>query len=93
LTGIVPKLDFPFHEGVFLKLEHIEERWWCGYEPYTFVDIPRAEHPEEAVQLASTNDAPDALNIPFGRRGGDPAGDWRRDALGTEVQQTLGSNC
>ena len=40
LTGSVPKLGFPYQEGVFLKLDHIDERWWCGFEPYTFGDVP-----------------------------------------------------
>ncbi|MCM2342187.1 SIR2 family protein [Rhodoferax sp.] len=79
LTGNVPKLDFPFHEGVFLKLEQIEERWWCSFEPYTFVDIPRPEQPGHAKQLESPGADHDALGLPFERRGGDPAGDWRRE--------------
>jgi hypothetical protein len=79
LTGSVPKLDFPFHEGVFLKLEQIEERWWCGFEPYTFVDIPRPAQPERAMQFEPPSAEQDALGVPLGRQGGDPAGDWRRE--------------
>lgn len=79
LTGNVPKLDFPFHEGVFLKLEQIEERWWCGFEPYTFVDIPRPEQPAQAMQFEPGSAEHDALGMPFERRAGDPAGDWRRE--------------
>lgn len=79
LTGNVPKLDSPFHEGVFLKLEKIEERWWCGFEPYTFVDIPRPEQPAQATQFEPGSAEHDALGVPFERRGGDPAGDWRRE--------------
>lgn len=79
LTGNVPKLDFPFHEGVFLKLERIEERWWCGFEPYTFVDIPRPEQLERTALLEPSSSEYDALGVPLERRGGDPAGDWRRE--------------
>lgn len=78
LTGSVPKLGCPFYEGVFLKLEQIQERWWCGFEPYTFVDIPREAQPEQA-QGAPTSVEHDALGVPQERRGGDPAGDWRRE--------------
>lgn len=78
LTGSVPKLGCPFHEGVFLKLEQIQERWWCGFEPYTFVDIPREAQPEQA-QGAPASVEHDALGVPQERRGGDPAGDWRRE--------------
>jgi hypothetical protein len=79
LTGTVPKLGFPFHEGVFLKLEQIAERWWCGFEPYTFVDIPRPEQSEQAMRLEAANTEHDPLSVPLERRGGDPAGDWRRE--------------
>lgn len=74
LTGSVPKLGFPFQEGIFLKLEQIESRWWCAFEPYTFVDIPRLEHIEsESAERGS------ALEMAPERREGDPAGDWRRE--------------
>ena len=78
LTGSVPKIGCPFHEGVFLKLEQIQERWWCGFEPYTFVDIPRAAQTEQA-QGAPASVEHDALGVPQERREGDPAGDWRRE--------------
>lgn len=78
LTGQIDKLLFPFQEGVFLKLEQIEERWWCGFEPYTFVDIPRETQPEQSL-ASSSNAEPDALGVPQERRAGDPAGDWRRE--------------
>lgn len=78
LTGNVDKLGFPFQEGVFLKLEQIEQRWWCGFEPYTFVDIPRQSQPEQS-QVAPTSAEHDALGVPQERRAGDPAGDWRRE--------------
>lgn len=85
LTGRVPKLDFPFHEGVFLKLEQIEDRWWCGFEPYTFVDVPREQldqtPPTEAASVQ------EALGVQYGRRGGDPAGDWRRERWATKYNK------
>ena len=43
LTGTVPALGLPFQEGVFLKLDHVGGRWWCGFEPFTFVHIPRSK--------------------------------------------------
>lgn len=86
LVGNVLKLEFPYQEGVFLKLEQIEERWWCGFEPYTFVDIPR-EHFEQSAPMAPSNGSPDALGMPFERRGGDPAGDWRRERWATKYNK------
>ncbi|MDH6165548.1 hypothetical protein M2282_000676 [Variovorax boronicumulans] len=85
LTGQVQKLGFPFHEGVYLKLEQIEDRWWCGFEPYTFVDVPR-----EQLDQAPTGEAAsvqEALGVQYGRRGGDPAGDWRREHWATKYNK------
>lgn len=73
LTGLVPKLGYLYQEGVFLKLEHIENRWWCGFEPFTFVEVPR-----EQPTVKSVKDRDD-LGYPTLSRGGDPAGDWRRE--------------
>jgi hypothetical protein len=72
LTGTVPGLGFQFQEGVFLKLDLVDGRWWCGFEPYTFVHVPRreegnSEHADADPMGARTD------------RGGDPAGDWRRE--------------
>lgn len=90
LVGTVPKLDFPFHEGVDVKLELIEDRWWCGFEPYTFVDIPR-EHNEQAAPAKAPSAEQDALEMPSGRRGGDPAGDWRRERWATKYNKQWGA--
>jgi hypothetical protein len=78
LTGHVPKLGFPFREGILLKLESIEGRWWCAFEPYTFVDIPRP-HREGAPDQIDPAHQMDSLEQASERRGGDPAGDWRRE--------------
>lgn len=78
LTGTVPGLGFPFQEGLFLKLDYIEGRWWCGFEPYTFVRIPRSNF----VRESGSNEPNGADEDPMGARpdrGGDPAGDWRRE--------------
>jgi hypothetical protein len=79
LTGTVPGLDFPFQEGIFLKLEQIEDRWWCGFEPYTFVDVPKEPRSEHSMPANAAHGEHAALGVPQERRGGDPAGDWRRE--------------
>lgn len=73
LTGTVPKLDYPYQEGIFLKLEQIEDRWWCGFEPYTFVSVPRRHSSE------SDGEDGQGAGRPQVARAGDPAGDWRRE--------------
>lgn len=79
LTGVVPKLGFPFQEGVQLKLDQVDGRWWCGFEPYTFVQLPRRDiAAENAVEDSSPNQQQDPLGA-HAERGGDPAADWRRE--------------
>ncbi|WP_275172125.1 SIR2 family protein [Bradyrhizobium sp. CSS354] len=78
LTGTVPKLGFPYQEGVFLKLDQVDGRWWCGFEPFTFVQIPKqnlrlSDDPGDPSALD-----PDPIGAPPDRRG-DPVGDWRRE--------------
>lgn len=90
LVGRVPKLNLPYHEGTFVKLEKIEDRWWCGFEPYTFVDIPR-EHGEPSAPVGAAAVEQDALGIPLERRGGDPAGDWRREQWATKYNKQWGA--
>lgn len=76
LTGKVPKLGFPFQEGITVKLEQFDNRWWCGFEPYTFVEIPRPDATDAATPDQPAN--ADPIGARF-ERGGDLAGDWRRE--------------
>lgn len=78
LTGTVSGPGFPFQEGVFLKLDMVDGRWWCGFEPYTFVDIPRPEEPQNGDPEHAVSSNGDPLGARPDRRG-DPAGDWRRE--------------
>ncbi|WP_406721599.1 SIR2 family protein [Thioclava litoralis] len=70
LFGTVPKLGLPFQEGVHLKLEQVDGKWWCGFEPYTFVQLPRQDPPQADGAAEMRNQA---------ERRVDPAGDWRRE--------------
>lgn len=79
LFGTVPKLGFPFQEGVHLKLEQVDGKWWCGFEPYTFVQLPRLESSQtEIAEGLVAEEAPAEMVVRAERRG-DPAGDWRRE--------------
>ena len=71
LTGRVPA-GHNFTEGIYLKLEKVQDRWWCGFEPSTFVDIPRE------VKAKPEDDTGDELGRPMGRTP-DPSADWRRE--------------
>jgi NAD-dependent SIR2 family protein deacetylase len=46
LTGNLPKLGMAYAEGVYLRLEHRANHWWCVYEPFTWVDTPKDPSPE-----------------------------------------------
>lgn len=76
LTGKVPKLDFPFQEGITIKLEQFDNRWWCGFEPYTFIQFPRTNASDKVTSDEPVNGDPTGARV---KRGGDPAGDWRRE--------------
>lgn len=44
LTGMVPnKPGFFFNEGARIKLERVVDRWWCVFDPTTFVKRPAAK--------------------------------------------------
>jgi len=79
LFGTVPKLGFPFQEGVHIKLEQVDGKWWCGFEPYTFVQLPRHESRQLGAELDSAPEQEPAEMGLQAQRRGDPAGDWRRE--------------
>ena len=74
LTGIVPNLGYPFSEGVQIRLEQLEGRWWCAFEPFTNVVFPK--HVKSDEDGSDEDSAPSSLQ---GGYHGDPAGDWRRE--------------
>ncbi|WP_334186033.1 SIR2 family protein [Novosphingobium sp.] len=78
LTGVVPKHGYQFQEGIFLKLDHVDGRWWCGFEPFTFVRIPREAGASNAVDRPTDESNNDSIGKRHDR-GGDPVGDWRRE--------------
>jgi hypothetical protein len=78
LTGTVPEAGFPFREGVALKLDRVDGRWWCGFEPYTAVSIPRPEFPLGGGPGEANGGEQDPMSV-RPDRGGDPVGDWRRE--------------
>jgi NAD-dependent SIR2 family protein deacetylase len=70
LTGQVPHLEYPYREGVHLKLDIFDGRWWCGFEPFTFVELPR----QADTETAETDELGRSLERPR-----DPTADWRRE--------------
>lgn len=52
LTGAVEGLGYAFAEGVVVRLERRADRWWCSYEPFTWIDTPR-DAPEANQRVAA----------------------------------------
>ena len=84
LTGNVQGLECPFAEGIRVRIEEWDGRWWLVYEPYTWVDL-------------SSDDDVDARskeNHRFSDRGWDTsspksaAADWRRERWAQRYNRT-----
>lgn len=76
LTG--NKFGRNYNEAISVRLEEIEGRWWCGFDPYTAVEVPRDERttPSDAAEsdpLAWTS-----------QRRPDPTAEWRRKRWATK---------
>lgn len=77
LVGKVPKHNYPFQEGVQVRLERAAGRWWCVFEPTTNVELPRLERSDERADSDSVNYTPLQL------RRADPVADWQRERWAT----------
>lgn len=73
LFGNVPNLGFAYNEGLRIRLEQCADRWWCVFDPTTYVDLPREEAPPPTDGLLPEN-SPATLVSPAGQ-----AADWRRE--------------
>lgn len=76
LTG--NKFGRNYNEAISVRLEEIEGRWWCGFDPYTAVEAPQDERraPSDTAQ-----------GDPLGwstQRKPDPTADWRRERWATK---------
>jgi hypothetical protein len=75
LFGTVPGTELPFAEGLRLYVENHDGRWWCVFDPYTWVDLPRAPQQDDPHGSEQT---PHRL-----RRAPGPEADWRRERWAT----------
>lgn len=73
LVGNVPILGFAFNEGLRIRLEQCADRWWCVFDPTTYVDLPRDEEPSPSEGALSEH-SPDTTASPASQ-----AADWRRE--------------
>lgn len=73
LTGKVDTYDLPYNEGVQIRLEHVAGRWWCAFEPFTYVELPRNDREDE-----SSGNKGNEVAASFIHRT-NPAMDWQRE--------------
>lgn len=65
LLGTVPRINRAFAESIRVRLDYHLERWWCVFEPFTWVDLPReSDDPAAEAERRSLRTE---------------AGDWRRE--------------
>lgn len=74
LFGRVPTLGYPFAEGVRIRLEQGAGRWWCVFDPYTNVDLPKET--EGLGQGSSSIEEEEPKSYQWKPN---PAGDWLRE--------------
>lgn len=67
-----------YSEAISVRLEEIDGRWWCGFDPYTAVEVPRDERPNPSDAAESDPLAWSSQRQP------DPTADWRRKRWATK---------
>lgn len=72
LVGRVANFDYPYYEGVQVRLDRVSDNWWCVFEPTTYVDVPR-----QRVEAGVDEEAEKEAAAPASRA--DPLADWRRE--------------
>ena len=88
LTGTVPDLGWNYAEGVELRLDHHLDRWWCVFEPYTWVDVPRRDRSDGGQEVGGPGATATSDARAFDPTGGDPVGDWRRERWARRYNKT-----
>ena len=72
LVGKVENFDYPYYEGVQIRLDRVSDNWWCAFEPTTYIELPR-----QTAEAGEHEDVENAVAAPASR--GDPLADWRRE--------------
>lgn len=80
LMGLVPESRLPFAEGVRIRLEVHDGRWWCVFDPFTWV-----KHPARVADTEQTD------RVHVGRWAPNPTVDWRRERWATRYNPAWAS--
>lgn len=84
LTGYVTGTDYPFSEGVQIRLDRVMESWWCAFEPYTDVKLPRLEKDDKCDETEDNKTSYVFRSDPF-------VMDWQRERWATRRNKNWAS--
>lgn len=73
LTGKVTGFEYPYSEGVQIRLDQVAGRWWCVFEPFTYVEQPRMNNED-----TTDHDEPTKNSALFPHTT-TPVMDWQRE--------------
>lgn len=59
LNGKVPGTTGTYSEGLAVRLELADDRWWMAFEPMTFIDIPAAQDDDDKARVQAEWDTAD----------------------------------
>lgn len=77
IFGQVKNLGYPFNESLRIRLERSNDQWWCAFDPFTNVDLPKEERQEDGQGNAEVE-----VGMPVSWRP-NPAVDWIRERWAT----------
>lgn len=83
LTGTVPGIGLSYAEAIRVRLECWNDRWFCVFEPFTYVDLPSRPRPEDDNSPSQDSDAHAQLVA--------AASDWRRERWARRYNATSNS--
>ena len=66
LTGPVPGTSGKYSEGLSIRLEQADERWWAVFEPATFIDLDRRTAETIQRRRAASGIALEAMPLDIG---------------------------
>lgn len=81
LIGLVPGCNYPFSEGVQLRMDRMNSGWWCIFEPFTNVELPSSE---------LKNNLGNVTSAPFSEHSSktaNPSLDWQRERWARRYNQ------
>ncbi|HWU35832.1 MAG TPA: SIR2 family protein [Methylovorus sp.] len=73
LIGKIPNIGYFFNEGVQIRLSNDVGKWWCLFEPFTYVKLPKDDNSEGSAETAMSHGTTRSY------RPENPVIDWNRE--------------